>query len=478
MLRIENFIGGRFTSQADAYLPNYEPATGKIYSEFPESSTADLDAAIEAARHAYPRWSALSAEKRAHYLFRIADAIDEHREELAQAESQDCGKPIQFARTVDIPRAAANMRFFAHAITQFASEAHPGTDAIHYTLRDPIGTFVCISPWNLPLYLLTWKLAPALATGNCAIAKPSELTPMTAFRFAKLCADVGLPEGVLSVLHGTGPKIGAALCAHQGIKGVTFTGGTKTGAHIASVVAPQFKKMSLELGGKNANLIFANCDFEAAVAHAVKAGFSNQGQICLCGSRILVEQSIYHKFKDAFVARVRALRPTDPQNSESEMGALISKSHLDKVMGYIALAKSEGGRVLCGGETVSVAGRCAEGYFMQPTILEGLDQSCRVIQEEIFGPVVTLQPFTDEDDAIKMANGVPYGLAATVWSNDIKQCHRMAKRLETGIVWVNTWMLRDLRTPFGGIKQSGVGREGGLEALRFFTEPKNVCIAY
>ncbi|MCW8980557.1 MAG: aldehyde dehydrogenase, partial [Altibacter sp.] len=370
-------------------------------------------------------------------------------------------------------------RFFANAITQFASEAHEsvGLGTMNFTLRQPIGVVGCISPWNLPLYLFTWKIAPAIAAGNTVVAKPSEVTPVTAAMLGDICTEAGLPKGVLNILHGEGPSAGQAIVEHPHIKAISFTGGTKTGEHLARTAAPMFKKLSLELGGKNPNLIFADCDYEKMLAITVKSSFANQGQICLCGSRIFVERSLFERFKKDFIAKVSQLKVGDPFDADSDLGALVSRPHLEKVRAYIRLAEEEGGTILFGGQPVTVKDH-EQGYYLQPTIIEVFDDQCRVNQEEIFGPVVTLMPFDTEEEALKMANGVRYGLSATLWTNDLNRTMRISKQLEVGIVWVNTWLNRDLRTPFGGVKDSGVGREGGFEALRFFTEAKNVCIKY
>ena len=417
-------------------------------------------------------------------LMKLADAIEAASDELAKAEAIDNGKPIAFARAVDSYRSAANIRFFANATTQFSSECHDmGAVGVNYTLRQPIGIVGCISPWNLPLYLFTWKIAPALASGNCVIAKPSEVTPMTAYIFSRLCIEVGIPKGVINILHGTGPSIGAPLVEHDKIKAISFTGGSSTGKAIASVIAPKLKKFSLELGGKNPTLVFSDScnsssDFEKTVSEVARAAFSNQGQICLCGSRIYIEKSIYEKFRTAFVEKITELKMGDPLDEKTQHGALVSEQHRDKVYSYIELAKEEGGTILTGGNMVTVEGRCQDGYFIEPTVIEGLSSDCRVNQEEIFGPVCTIQPFETEEEVLAKANGTEYGLATSVWSQDISRCHRLSTQLDFGIVWINTWLLRDLRTPFGGMKSSGMGREGGLEAMRFFTEPKNVCIKY
>ena len=480
MQKLANFINGeQVAPQSDEYIDNVDPSQGKVYSLIPDSSEADVEAAVAAAEQALPMWSAMSIDERSAHLARLADAIDEHADELAKLESIDNGKPVWLASAVDIPRGSANLRFFSQAITQYASESHSmGDVAVNYTLREPIGIVGCISPWNLPLYLFTWKIAPALAAGNCVIAKPSEVTPMTAFWLGKLCEQVGFPKGVLNILHGLGHKVGNAMVSHPKIKAISFTGGTTTGAHIASVAAPKFKKLSLELGGKNPALIFADCDFEATVDTVARSSFANQGQICLCSSRIYVERPIYEKFRDALVARVAKLTVGDPSEKGSKQGAVVSKPHMEKVLSYIDLAVEEGGKILIGGKRKIVDGRCKDGYFIEPTIIEGLDIDCRTNQEEIFGPVVTIAPFDSDQEAIGLANGTEYGLAATLHSSNVKRCHGMSKQLDFGIVWVNTWLLRDLRTPFGGVKSSGVGREGGFEALKFFTEAKNVCITY
>ncbi len=478
MEKLANYIDGQLQPPVSGrYIDNIEPATGQVYSLTPDSDEADLEQATASARHAFAEWSAMPLEQRTQFLLDIAGHIEAQAEALARAESIDTGKPLSLAREVDIPRASANFRFFAHAITQFASESHSmGRLALNYTLREPLGVVACISPWNLPLYLLTWKIAPALATGNCVIAKPSEVTPMTAYLLAKICMEVGLPRGVLTILHGPGSRIGRALIAHPAIKAISFTGGTKTGAEIAGIAAPQFKKLSLELGGKNPALVFADCDWDATLATAVRAAFANQGQICLSGSRIFVERPIYERFKRQFVSRVEGLKVGDPLEAGTEQGALVSEAHMRKVLSYIDLAQQEGGSMVTGGYRMKVPGRCAEGYFVKPTVIEGLPYNCRTNQEEIFGPVATLMPFESEDEVLELANSTEYGLAAMVFSRDIQRCHRVAQRLESGVVWVNTWLMRDLRTPFGGMKHSGVGREGGFEALRFFTEAKNVCV--
>lgn len=478
MEKILNYINGELIPPtSDRWIDNYNPAEGKVYNLIPDSDEKDIEKAVAAAKKAFPAWSELPTSERSDILLKIAEGIDREFESLAKAESDDNGKPLKLAKAVDIPRASANMRFFATAILHFDSQAHQ-TDqqAINYTTRTPLGVVGCISPWNLPLYLFTWKIAPALAAGCTVVAKPSELTPMTAYLFSKICKEAGLPNGVLNVVHGLGGKAGQAIIEHPEVIAISFTGGTTTGKKIAATAAPMFKKLSLELGGKNPNIIFADADFDEAVSTSIHSSFSNQGEICLCGSRILVERSVYDRFVEEFVNRTRKLVVGDPTEEKTRVGALVSEAHMNKVLSYIELAKKEGGKVVTGGERVIVKGRCNAGYFVAPTIILGLDQQCRTNQEEIFGPVVTIMPFDKEEEVIEFANGTAYGLSATIWTENLKRAHRVAHQLKSGIVWVNCWLLRDLRTPFGGMKQSGVGREGGWEALRFFTEQKNICI--
>jgi aminomuconate-semialdehyde/2-hydroxymuconate-6-semialdehyde dehydrogenase len=478
MLKISNYINGALINPvAGNYLDNYNPAEGKPYSLVPDSDVQDVQLATEAAQRAFGAWSAMAVEKRSAILQKIADLIDRDLDELALAESTDQGKPVKLAKVVDIPRASANMRFFATGAIHFSSEAHvTGQEAINYTTRTPVGVVGCISPWNLPLYLFTWKIAPALAAGCTVVAKPSELTPMTTFLFSKLCIEAGLPNGVLNIVHGLGQKAGQAIIEHPEITAISFTGGTVTGKKIAATAAPMFKKLSLELGGKNPNIIFADCDFEQALHTSIQSSFSNQGEICLCGSRIFVERSIFDRFVDEFVLRTKKLTVGDPQDEQTKVGALVSETHMKKVLGYVDLAKQEGGTVLTGGKQVKLNGRCADGYFVEPTVITGLNAFCRTNQEEIFGPVVTIMPFDTEDEVIGYANSTGYGLSATIWTENLKRAHRVASQVKSGIIWINCWLYRDLRTPFGGMKQSGVGREGGWEALRFFTEAKNVCV--
>lgn len=478
MQKIQNYIGGELVEPiSKKYLDNYNPAIGKVYSLIPDSDEKDVQKAVDAAQAAFPSWSHTPKEERSKILMKIADLIDRDFEKLAVAESIDHGKPVWLAKMIDIPRASANMRFYATGILHFASEAHSMEQtAINYTLREPVGVVGCISPWNFPIYLFTWKIAPALAAGCTVIAKPTEVTPMTAYLFSQLCMEAGLPKGVLNIVHGLGNKAGAAIAAHPKIPAISFTGGTKTGAEIARVSAPMFKKLSLELGGKNPNIIFADCNFENAVKTSLNSSFSNQGEICLCGSRIFIEKSIYEKFKTEFVAKAKVMKTGNPADESSKLGAIVSKVHFEKILSYIELAKQEGGKVLCGGTAINPGGEFSEGWYIAPTVIEGLPYDCRTNQEEIFGPVVTLTPFETEEEVLKYANSTTYGLSATIWTENLTRAHRMAEKIQSGIVWINCWLVRDLRTPFGGVKGSGVGREGGFEALRFFTEPKNVCI--
>ncbi len=478
MIYLENYIDGELQPPINGrFLDNYNPSKGVVYSQIPDSDKADVQAAVVAAKSAFKSWSEKPKEERSKILVRLADLIAENLESLSAAESIDNGKPLSLAKKVDIPRAASNIRFYATAILHYASESHSmeGT-GINYTLRKPIGVVGCISPWNLPLYLFTWKIAPAIAAGNCVVAKPSEITPMTAYLFSKLCLQAGLPPGVLNIVHGLGPKVGAAITEHPEITAISFTGGTQTGATIAKVAAPMFKKLSLELGGKNPNIIFADCDLDKAISTSVHSSFANQGQICLCGSRIFVEESIYDAFKKGFVKKIKQLKIGDPFDPKTNQGAVVSEDHMKKVLACIELAKEEGGTIIAGGNRVVLEGDLADGYYIEPTIIEGLPFDCRTNQEEIFGPVVSIAPFKTENEVLKYANSTAYGLASCIWTENLTKAHRLAASLETGIVWINCWLVRDLRTPFGGVKNSGVGREGGFEALHFFTEPQNICV--
>ena len=479
MSKILNYINGEFTPPLkNEWIDNVNPSEGRVYGQIANSTVEDIEKAYQAAKAAFSSWSATTIEERSRILLKIADLIEAHLDRLAEAESMDNGKPLSLAKSVDIPRASANFRFFGNAITQFSSDAHEsvGLNTLNFTLRQPIGVVGCISPWNLPLYLFSWKVAPAIAAGNTVVAKPSEVTPMTAFLLGEILTEAGLPKGVLNIVHGTGPSAGQAIIEHPHIKAISFTGGTQTGEHIARTAAPMFKKLSLELGGKNPNIIFSDCNYAQMLKTTVRSSFANQGQICLCGSRIFVEKPLYAKFKTDFIAEVQKLKVGHPME-EVNLGAVVSEAHRDKIESYIQLAQEEGGTILTGGKRVTVKGY-ENGYYLEPTVIEVPDAQCRVNQEEIFGPVVTLMPFETEEEVMAYANGVKYGLSATLWTSNLDRTLRLSKQLETGIVWVNTWLNRDLRTPFGGVKASGVGREGGFEALRFFTEAKNVCIKY
>lgn len=478
MKKIYNYINGELLApNSGNYLNNVSPVNGQVYSYVPDSDAQDVEAAIQAAKEAFPSWSGLSKQDRYEHLMRLSEGIKNRFEELVAAESYDNGKPEWLARLVDIPRASTNIEFFATASLHYASELHDmDGNALNYTLRKPVGVVGCISPWNLPIYLLTWKIAPALAAGNTVVAKPSEVTPMTAHILGEICQEVGFPKGVLNIVHGLGHKVGDAITRHPDTPIISFTGGTVTGAKIAEVAAPMFKKLSLELGGKNPNIVFADADFNLALEMAVKASFSNQGQICLCGSRLFVERPIYAKFKAAFVEKTKALKVGNPKEADSNLGAVVSESHMNNILNRIEQAKQEGGTVLCGGERVILEGDLETGFYVAPTIIEGLDYLCQTNQEEIFGPVVTITPFDSEQEVLEMANSTKYGLAGSVFTQDISKGHRVAGAIDSGVVWINTWLLRDLRIPFGGMKNSGVGREGGFKSLQFFTEEKNVCL--
>lgn len=478
-MTIKNYINGELRDALSNKIINVvNPSFGKVYGTLPDSDSQDVMLAIEAAKEALPAWKILSFEQRFDLLLKLANGIEARMNEFVEAESMDNGKPQWLAAQSDIPRAISNLKFFASAQMNFPSESHhTPNQGLNYTLRQPIGVVGCISPWNLPLYLFTWKIAPALAAGNTVVAKPSEITPYTAYLLSTVCIEIGFPKGVLNIVHGLGAKVGQAIVEDKRVKAIAFTGGTVTGRAINIECAKQFKKVSLELGGKNPNIIFDDCDFEDMMATTVRSSFTNQGQICLCGSRIFIQKTIYTQFKEEFITRINQLTIGDPKTNVN-IGAVVSEDHMDKILGYIELAKEEGGTILTGGKRYIPEGECRDGFFIEPTVIEGLGHLCRLNQEEIFGPVVTLIPFDTEEDAIDMANSTPYGLACTIWTENVKKAHRVAQSIDSGIVWVNTWMVRDLRTPFGGMKESGIGREGGFEAMRFFTETKNVFIKY
>ena len=478
MKYIKNYINGELIEPIkNEYIDNIDPSRGVVYSQIPSSTKADVQLAVESAKKAFQVWSNMPKETRSDIMLKVASLIEERMDEFVAAESLDNGKPISLAKAVDIPRAVSNFKFFATAILHYASESHYMEGlGVNYTVRKPIGVVGCISPWNLPLYLFTWKIAPALAAGNCVVAKPSEITPMTAYLLSEVCIEAGMPKGVLNIVHGLGQHVGDAITRHEDIKAISFTGGTQTGKTIASIAAPMFKKLSLELGGKNPNIIFADCDLDKALSTTLRSSFANQGQICLCGSRIFIERPIYEKFKAAFVAKVEKTIVSFPTDKNARLGAVVSKSHMEKVLSYVDLAKQEGGTILTGGTQVHLEGEYSEGFYIRPTVIEGLAFDCRTNQEEIFGPVVTITPFDTEEEVLMVANSTQYGLSATIWTENLTRAHTIADEVHAGIVWINSWLVRDLRTPFGGVKASGVGREGGFEALHFFTEPKNIFV--
>jgi aminomuconate-semialdehyde/2-hydroxymuconate-6-semialdehyde dehydrogenase len=477
MEQLTNFINGKFMQpKTEEYLDVFEPATGQVYSKVPNSSSTDIDVAFQAANAAFPGWSELTVTDRSQYLHKIAELLEHQLDDFANYESRDTGKPVTLAQSVDIPRAIANFRFFGEYGPTFKFNSELNSDqSENRVVHAPLGVVGCISPWNLPLYLFTWKIAPALMAGNTVLAKPSEITPYTAYKLGEICEDANLPAGVLNIIHGQGITAGDALINHKGVQAISFTGGTATGKIIAQKTAASFKKLSLEMGGKNPAIIFTDCNYNKMLETVVQSSFSNQGQICLSSSRILIQTEIFQRFKKDFIGKVNKLIVGDPQDHESNLGAVSSKNHFEKIMNYIELAEKEGGNILLGGKAVKLNGRCKKGWFIEPTIIEGLTNTAKTNQEEIFGPVVTLIPFNDEEDAIQIANESDYGLSATIWTEDKERATRVSNQVEAGVIWVNCWLVRDLRTPFGGMKQSGMGREGGSEALRFFTEQKNVC---
>ena len=475
MRRLTNLIAGKWAAPQDGeYFDDYNPATGEKIAEIPSSSAADIEAAVAGAQAAQPEWGALPVEERAAWLDRIASALEARSDEIAELESRDTGKSVALARAVDAARSVLNFRFFAELVGEIPDEQYKMEDALNVVVRKPVGIAGLITPWNLPLYLLSWKVAPAILMGNCVVCKPSRLTPLTANLLAEVVTEAGLPAGVVNLVHGSGSKCGQALVEHPAVGAISFTGGTSTGRRVAAGAAPLFKKLSLELGGKNATIICGDADLEKTVPGAARAAFMNQGQVCLCGSRLLVERSIWDEFVPRFVAHVRAMSVGDP--ASCDLGALVSQEHREKVEGYVALAQEEGGTVLCGGKRPALESPFDAGAFLEPAVIEGLAPDSRCATEEIFGPVVTLHPFENDEEALAIANNTEYGLAGSVWTRDLERGRRIAEGIDTGMVWVNCWLHRDLRVPFGGVKNSGVGREGGRYSLEFFSEPTNICL--
>ena len=480
MINVKNYINGQFLeSISKNKIDNINPATGKIISTFPRSTKNDIDKAVDVAKNSFQKWKNLPIAQRASYLIKLGNEIKKNAKALAAAETADTGKPLHLSKKMDIPRSSENFIYFGNAIIHNASEFHKmDNNSFNYTLRQPVGVVGCIAPWNLPLYLLTWKIAPALATGNTVVAKPSELTPHTAYLLSKICNKINLPKGVLNIIYGLGSEAGEALVLHKDVPIITFTGGTETGKKIMKNSARNLKKISLELGGKNPNIIFDDADINLAVEISIKSSFLNQGQICLCGSRIFVQKKIYKEFKSKFLLKVKKLIVGDPENINTDLGALISKDHFNKVMGFIEKAKQEGASIIQGGNSLTNVGKFKNGFFIEPTVIENADISSDINQKEIFGPIVSLNYFDSEEDVINFANNTNYGLSASIYTQNLNRAHRVANLIEAGTIWINTWLLRDLRVPFGGMKHSGIGREGGIDSLHFFTESKNVCVKY
>jgi aminomuconate-semialdehyde/2-hydroxymuconate-6-semialdehyde dehydrogenase len=475
--KLGNYIGGHECApRTGRYLENFDPSTGEVYSLVPDSGAEDVNEAVAAAKQIFPWWAKRTPEQRSQVMLSIANRLEQAADDLARAESRDQGKTLHLAREIEIPRAIQNFRYFGTKILHTKEMARPTAAALHYTHRQPVGVAGLISPWNLPLYLLTWKIAPAIAAGNTVVCKPSELTPYTAYLLGELLNEAGLPHGVVNIVFGRGAEAGAALTSHPDVPLLSFTGGTATGRRVMEAAIPRIKKTSLELGGKNSALVFADCDLSEAVLGSVRAAFQNQGEICLCNSRILVEESIFEKFVEKFARMAGFYTVGDPEAKETQMGPLVSKEHREKVMGYIKLAVEEGGEVVAGGKIPKLPASLSAGYFLEPTVITGLKPSSRVMQEEIFGPVVSIVPFRSEAEAIEIANGVEYGLSASVFTSQVDRAHRVAQSLDVGTVWVNSWMVRDLAMPFGGVKHSGLGREGGDHSLEFFTDVKTISV--
>lgn len=480
VVELSNYINGEWRPAiCGHWIEDYSPANGSLIAQIPCSSIEDVDDAVLAATAASADWADQTIAERADWLEKIADALESRVEEVAQLESLDTGKPISLARSVDATRSVANFRFFAEQGREFESEIFEMSDATNRVVYKPVGVTGLITPWNLPLYLLSWKVAPALLMGNTIVAKPSEMTPMTASLLAEVMEEVELPNGVFNLVHGNGLDAGAPLTSHPDVNLISFTGGTDTGREVAKSASSGFKKLSLELGGKNATIIREDANLDEMMPSIVRASFLNQGQVCLCGSRILVHESIYDSFVKGFLEVVSDMIVGDPSDDQTELGALISADHRDKVMSYIELAEDEGGDILCGGGApVGIPQAFENGYWVSPTVIDGLAPDSRCATEEIFGPVVTLHPFSDDDEAVEIANMTDYGLAGSIWTQDVDAGSLMAEQIDSGMVWVNCWLHRDLRVPFGGVKNSGVGREGGRWSLGFFSEAINICVKH
>ncbi|XP_064652026.1 2-aminomuconic semialdehyde dehydrogenase-like [Lineus longissimus] len=476
---VKNYINGQFIDGGET-IDNYDPSTGKVYSKVPDSSAEEVNLAIAAAKSAFLEWSASTPQERSKVMMKIADILESRLDEFAKAESRDQGKTVTVATTVDIPRAVYNFRFFATAILHYtqSSSTLDGVDAINYVTRDPVGVAGLISPWNLPLYLLTFKIAPCIATGNTCVCKPSEMTSVTAWMLCEVFREAGLPPGVVNMVFGTGPRSGQALVQHPDVHLISFTGSTPTAEKIQHATAPFCKKLSLELGGKNAGIVFNDADLEKCIPTMIRSSFANQGEICLCTSRIFVQHGIYSEFLEKFVKATRAFKVGDPADKSSQMGALISKEHYEKVSGYVKLAEMECATINCGHrvDQLVLPPEKSEGYFMLPTVITDVSDVSRLMQEEIFGPVTCIVPFHTEEEVVARANGVKYGLCASVWAQDVGVVHRVGRKLKVGTVWCNCWLVRDLNMPFGGVKSSGIGSEGYPYSLEFFTEAKTICI--
>ena len=475
MILVRNYINGIFVNSEET-IEDINPATSEVIATIPRSNLNDVNEAVLAADKARDNWSSLSLDERRKWLEKIANALEARSEEIAKLESLDTGKPIKIARAVDASRSVANFRFFAEFSKDFHEQKFLMEDATNHVIFKPVGIAGLITPWNLPLYLLSWKIAPAIVMGNTVVAKPSELTPLTANLLAEVFDEVGLPAGVVNIVHGFGHETGQAIVSHPHVNLISFTGGTITGKKVAETAAPMFKKLSLELGGKNATIVLDDVNLDSAIPEIARSGFLNQGQVCLCGSRILVSNKIWDDFLEKFIEHVSNMKVGNPSSDDSDLGALVSLSHRDKVESYIHLAEREGGKILYGGKRPSLESPFDEGSFLEPTIVSNLDYQSRTATEEIFGPVVTLHKFEKDEDAVEMANCTEYGLAGSVWTSDSARGKSLAEKIETGMVWINTWLHRDLRVPFGGVKNSGVGTEGGRWSLSFFSQPVNICV--